>query len=266
MVACRCRGVEGGAGVAAAIIARKLLERRDGAVAVLTLNRPERHHAIDHELGRLLGDAVQRLSADEAVRTMVITGAGDKAFCAGADMAEAVGKALREGTGGTGHAIGRISACPKPVIAAVNGYCYGGGAALATACDIRIASSTATFRFPGAEYGLVVAAAGLPRLVGAATAKELLFSARRFDAATAARIGFVNAVVPADELMPVVMALAAEIAANSPAAVQASKAVIDAATLSPAAFDLEVEANRRLRAGDDHSGRFRDAARRVTGR
>ena len=244
-----------------------VIETRSQAVAVLTLNRPERHNAVNHAMGRELGDAVDRLAADEAVRVIVITGAGDKAFCAGADMAEAVGGEQRPaGPGGAGHANARIAACPKPVIAAVNGYCYGGGAALATVCDIRIASATATFRFPGAEYGLVVAAASLPRLVGAAVAKELIFSARRFDAAEALRTGFVNAVVEPEELMPAVMALAGQIAANSPGAVQGSKAVIDAATLPEAAVALEREANQRLRAGDDHRTRFRDAARRVTGR
>ena len=243
-----------------------VLETRSDAVAVLTLNRPERHNAVNHAMGRELGDAVDRLAADDTVRVIVITGAGDKAFCAGADMAEAVGGERPAGPGGAGHANARIAACPMPLIAAVNGYCYGGGAALATVCDIRIASATATFRFPGAEYGLVVGAAYLPRLVGAAVAKELIFSARRFDAAEALRTGFVNAVVQPEELMPAVMSLAGQIAANAPGAVQGSKAVIDAATLPEAALVLEREANQRLRAGDDHRVRFRDAARRVTGR
>lgn len=243
-----------------------VLERRDGAVAVLTLNRPARHNAINHAMGRQLGDAIDRLAADDDVRVIVITGAGEKAFCAGADMAEAVGAERPEGPGGAGHAYLRMEACAKPVIAAVNGYCYGGGAALAARCDLRLAARTATFRFPGAEYGLVVAAAHLPRLVGTAMAKELIFSARRFDAEEAGRIGFVNRLLEPEELMPAVMALAASIAANSPAAVRESKTVIDAATLMPTALDREAEANRRLRAGDDHRHRFRDAARRVTGR
>ena len=245
---------------------RSVLERRAGAVVVLTLNRPASHHAINYEMGKALGDAVDRLAADDEARVLVITGAGERAFCAGADMAEAVAGGRSAGPGGAGHAIARVAACPRPVIAAVNGYCYGGGAALAAVCDIRLASSGATFRFPGAEYGLVVGAAHLPRLVGAAAAKELIFSARRFDAAEAVRLGFVNAVTEPIDLLPATMALAEQIAANSPAAVQASKAVIDAATLAPAALDLEVEVNRRLRAGDDHHVRFRDDVRRVTGR
>ncbi len=243
-----------------------VIERREDGIAVLTLNRPARHHAINHEMGAALGDAIDRLAADDDVRVIVITGAGDRAFCAGADMAEAVGGERLSGPGGAGHATARISACAKPVIAAVNGFCYGGGAALATVCDIRIASTTATFRFPGAEYGLVVGAAYLPRLVGAAVAKELILSARRFGADEALRAGFVNALAEPAELWPAVMKLAAAIAANSPAAVQASKAVIDAATLSDQARQLEADANRALRAGDDHRTRFRDAARRVTGR
>jgi enoyl-CoA hydratase/carnithine racemase len=243
-----------------------VLERYEQAIAILTLNRPARHNAVNHELGRTLGAIVDRLAADDAVRVIVLTGAGEKAFCAGADMAEMTDSVRPEGPGGARYATDRVAACPKPVIAAVNGYCYGGGAALAAVCDIRIASRTATFRFPGAEYGLVVGAAHLPRLVGAAVAKDLLLTARRFDAEEAARIGFANRVVEPEDLLPAVMDLAGQIAANSPVAVQATKAVIDAASLSEQALTLEAEANRRLRAGDDHRTRFRDAARRVVGR
>lgn len=243
-----------------------VLEGREGPIAVLTLNRPARHNAVNHELGAALGAAIDRAATDESVRVLVITGAGDRAFCAGADMAEAVGSPRPAGPGGAGHAISRISACAKPVVAAINGYCYGGGAALASVCDIRLAAETATFRFPGAEYGLVVAAAHLPRITGAAKAKELILSARRFEAAEALATGFVNAVHPAKALMPAVLELAGAIAANSPDAVQASKAVIDAASLSHEAIRLEAEVNRRLRQGDDHRNRFRDAAQRVTGK
>lgn len=243
-----------------------VLERRDGAIAVVTLNRPARHNAINHEMGRVFGEAIDRLTADDGVRVIVVTGEGEKAFCAGADMTEMVERGRAQSPGGAGYAAARVAACPKPVIAAVNGYCYGGGASLASVCDMRFASATATFRFPGAEYGLVVGAAHLPRIVGAPIAKELILSARRFDAEEAARIGFVNGVAAPDALMPLVMDLAARIASNSPAAVQASKAVIDAATLVDRAISLEAEANRELRAGDDHRLRFRDATRRVTGR
>ena len=174
------------------------------------------------------------------------------------------GQAARPG--GAGPAIARVAGTPLPVIAAVNGYCYGGGAALAIACDIRIAAENATFRLPGVEYGLVVAAATLPRLVGAAKAKELIFTARRFDAAEALRSGLVNAVYPLPELLPAALAMAESIAANSVAAVRASKRVIDAASLSDAARALESEVNRTLRGSPEQVARFRAATQRVTGR
>ena len=169
-----------------------------------------------------------------------------------------------EGT--VANAIDGFGATPLPVIAAINGYCYGGGARLAVACDIRLASTNATFRLPGAEYGLVVAAATLPRLVGASKAKELIFTARKFSAAEALDWGLVSSVHEPETLLPAALDLAQEIAANSPEAVQASKAVIDAATLDDAATALENQRNRELRGSPEQVERFRNATRRVTGR
>jgi enoyl-CoA hydratase/carnithine racemase len=254
-----------------------VLEERHGPTLLLTLNRPERHHAINRALSEQLDDAVARAEADPEVRVIVLTGGGDRAFCAGADMVETSGAdGTRAGATtdngrparapGAGGAIARMTTTPLPVIAAVNGYCYGGGAALAIACDIRLASATATFRLPGAEYGLVVAAASLPRLVGAARAKELIFTARRFDAAEALASGLVNAVYEQAALLPAALAMAETIATNSVAAVRASKQVIDAATLSDAARALEAEVNRTLRGSPEQVARFRDATQRVTGR
>lgn len=253
-----------------------VLEERHGPTLLLTLNRPERHHALNRALSEQLDEAVARAEADPDIRVIVLTGGGDRAFCAGADMVETSAAAARTDgttvnnqpvrTAGAGGAIGRMSTTPLPVIAAVNGYCYGGGAALAVACDIRLASENATFRLPGVEYGLVVAAASLPRLVGAAKAKELIFTARRFDAAEALACGLVNAVYEQAALLPAALAMAEAIAANSVAAVRASKQVIDAATLSDAARTLEAETNRTLRGSPEQVARFRDATQRVTGR
>ena len=162
--------------------------------------------------------------------------------------------------------IDKFSSTPIPVIAAINGYCYGGGARLAIGCDIRLASVNATFRLPGAEYGLVVAAATLPRLVGVSKAKELIFTGRKFDAEEALKWGLLSSVHEPEELMPAVLAMAKEIAANSVAAVRASKSVIDAATLSDAASDLEREKNRGLRGSPEQVKCFRDATKKVTGR
>jgi len=204
------------------------------------------------------------------VRVIVVTGAGDKAFCAGGDMLEMSG--LEENAaplpppGERRNAFVELSKTPLPVIAAINGYCYGGGARLAVGCDIRLASETATFRLPGAEYGLVVAAATLPRLVGASRAKDWIFTARKFDAREALESGLVSSLHAPAELLPAAMAMAETIAGMSPSAVQESKRVIDAATLSDEAEALENSINRRLRGTPEQSSRFRDATRRVTGR
>jgi enoyl-CoA hydratase len=163
-------------------------------------------------------------------------------------------------------AIDRFGKSPLPIIAAINGYCYGGGAALAISCDIRYASETATFRLPGAEYGLVVGAATLPRLVGAARAKELIFSAKKFDALEAERWSLVNKVCEDDDLLSEVILLAEQIAKNSTTAVKESKRVIDAATIDTNVGKLEDDINRGLRGSPDQTERFLTATRRVTGR
>ncbi len=244
-----------------------VLEERRGSVLLVTLNRPERHHALNQALGEALDAALQRAVADDDVAVVILTGSGEKAFCAGADMIEASGAGGERGrVTGAARAINRVSEMPMPVIAAINGYCYGGGARLAVACDIRIASPNATFRLPGSEYGLVVAAATLPRLVGAARAKELIFTARPFDAQEAFDYGLVNAIHPAEELLPAAWAMAETIAKHSRGAVREAKRVIDAATLSEEARAMEDEANRRLRGSSEQVERFRDATRRVTGR
>ena len=243
-----------------------LLEERRGPVLLLTMNRPERHHALNTALTAALEDAVERAEADEGVRVIVLTGSGTKAFCAGGDMLEMSGVERREQPPAPRRSVTRFNTTPVPVIAAVNGYCYGGGARLAIACDIRLASENATFRLPGSEYGLVVAAATLPRLVGAARAKDLIFTARRFDAAEALAWGLVNAVYPQEELLPAALAMAEQIAGMHAGAVRAAKRVIDAATLPEEAVRLENEANRELRGSPEQTTRFRDATRRVTGR
>lgn len=244
-----------------------VLEERHGGVVLLTLNRPERHHALNRALSSAIEAALERAEADPEVRVIVLTGGGDRAFCAGADMLEASGvEQQSSASGNAGNAIGRVSDTPLPIIAAINGYCYGGGARLAIGCDIRLASETATFRLPGSEYGLVVAAATLPRLVGAAKAKELIFTARKVDAAEALAIGLVNAVYPREELLPAALAMAATIAGQSFAAVREAKRVIDAATLSDEATALENAANRELRGSPEQTARFRSATKRVTGR
>ena len=157
-------------------------------VLLLSLNRPASHHALNRELASTLVSAIDKAETDEAIKAIVITGTGNKAFCAGQDMVEEKDRDRALGEKVSAYiAIDRFSDTPMPLIAAVNGYCFGGGAALACACDIRLASENATFRFPGAEYGLVVGAAALPRIVGVAKAKEFILTAKRIEAQEAKR-------------------------------------------------------------------------------
>jgi enoyl-CoA hydratase len=244
-----------------------LIVERSGGVATIRLNRPEKHNALSARLCRDLIDALDRLEADAAVNVLILTGAGEKAFCAGADMAEAAGRGGPSAgeVGMPAQAVARVLGTRKPIIAAVNGYAYGGGAFLAINCDMRIASENARFRFVGASYGLVVGAFQLPRIVGAPLAKELIFTARAIDAQEALRIRLVNHLVPLEQLERTVGEMAQAIAANSRAAVMASKEVIDIATSSPEAVRREVEANAELRQSEEHRQRFRDAATRVAG-
>ena len=244
-----------------------LIVEKTGAVGTVRLNRPEKHNALNAQLSHELIAALDALEADDEVNVIVLTGAGEKAFCAGADLAAAVGGNGPDSSnvGAPAQAVARVLRTAKPIIAAVNGYAYGGGAVLAINCDIRIASENAKFRFIGASYGLVVGAFQLPRVVGAPLAKELIFTARTIDAQEALRIGLVNHLTPIEKLESTVMETALAIAANSRAAVMASKQVIDTATSNREAFRQEVEANQGLRKSDEHQERFRAAAKRVTG-
>ncbi len=243
-----------------------IIVEQTGAVAIIRLNRPEKHNALNAQLSHELIDALDEAESDDAVGVIVLTGAGEKAFCAGADMAEAVGGGPQPGyVGAPADAVARVLRTRKPIIAAVNGYSYGGGALLAINCDIRIAAENARFRFVGASYGLVVGAFQLPRIVGAPLAKELIFTARTIDAQEALRIGLVSHLVPLEELEATVTEMALAIAANSRATIMESKQVIDIATSNREAFRREVEANLELRKSEEHRERFRAAAIRVTG-
>ncbi len=237
----------------------------DAHVATIRMNRPEKHNAINSEMSGELIECLDTLEADDDVRVVVLTGAGEKAFCGGADMAEALGTAGDTRRDAAARAAIRLLRVRKPTIAAVNGYAYGGGAVFAIHCDIRICSEAAKFRFVGATYGLVVGASQLPRIVGPPVAKELLYTARVIGSEEALRIGLANRVVPHAELPPVVYEMAAAIAENSPTAVMASKEVVDLATTIPEAGKREMEHNLALRQGEDHRERFRAAAERVIG-
>ncbi len=240
-------------------------EQRAG-VAFLRMNRPEKRNAFNRELSLAVAHQMDELEADDSVRVVVLTGSG-KAFSAGADMTEALASVESgERREVMAQAVVRVAAFPKPTIAAVNGFAFGGGAVLAVSCDLRIASEQASFRFPGATYGLVVGGSQLPRIVGAAKAKELIFTARVVEAKEAREIGLVNQLVAHNALDDAAWELARQIADQSPQAVRWSKAVIDAASTVEKGAQVELEANRALRGSPDHVARFSAATERVAGR
>jgi enoyl-CoA hydratase/carnithine racemase len=239
---------------------------REGGVGIVRMLRADKHNAFNRALSTAVTQAFDALEADDGVHCVVLIGTGT-AFSAGADMSEAV--AAIDGSGrseGMGATIARIARFPKPLVAAVNGICYGGGALLAITCDIRLASDDAAFRFPGASYGLVVGGAQLPRIVGPARAKELLFTGKVVPADEALRIGLVNHVVARTEIDRAAREMAAQIAANSPEALIATKEVVDRASEADDGFGREAAWNAKLRQSPEHHARFRAAADRVTRR
>jgi enoyl-CoA hydratase len=203
-----------------------LLIERDEAVAIVTFNRPKVLNAIDAPTLDALRRAVLDLRRDEGVRVVVLTGAGEKAFVAGADINEL---AALTPTTGREHALAGQYVCDlienlgKPVIAAINGYALGGGCELAMACTLRIAADTARFGLPEITLGLLPGYGGtqrLSRLVGKGKAMELILTGTPVTADEAARIGLVNRVVPAAGLMAEVRALAARLAGHAPIAMR----------------------------------------------
>jgi enoyl-CoA hydratase len=208
---------------------------RQGAVAVVTVSRPEALNALNSETNALLLAAVGELSADEGVRAVVLTGAGEKSFVAGADIPEmstlTAEKARRFGALGQAVMSG-IETAPQPWIAAVNGYALGGGCELALACDIRLAAENAKFGQPEVTLGITPGFGGtqrLPRNVGDGWAKYLVLSGRHIRADEALRIGLVQGVYARDELMPQALKLAGEMASRSPLAMRYCKAAVHAA-------------------------------------
>lgn len=208
---------------------------RDEAIATVTLNRPEALNAFDEGQLTALLDVMETLRQDRAVRCVILTGAGDRAFAAGADI-----KRMQAMTPDEFAVFGRlgqraamaIESLPQPVIAAVNGFALGGGCEIALACDIRLASENAVFGQPEVMLGVPPGWGGtqrLPRLVGSGVAAEMILTGNRIAAAEALRIGLVNAVYPAERLMSEAVTMAGKIAANSPRAVRAAKAAIGAA-------------------------------------
>jgi enoyl-CoA hydratase len=200
---------------------------RDGAIVTATLNRPEKRNALDQAMVDALHRVLDELGSDESIAALIVTGAGDKAFAAGADVAQLRDRRRREALLSINSRLfQRVEEAPFPTIAAIRGFCLGGGCELALACDLRVASESAKFGQPEVGLGIVPGAGAtyrLPRLVGAGKARELVFTGRIVDAAEAKRIGLVNEVVPDADLASAARRLADEVARQDRLAVRLAK-------------------------------------------
>jgi enoyl-CoA hydratase/carnithine racemase len=237
-----------------------LVERR-APVALVTLNRPEKHNALSLELLGRLESAVRELGEDASVRAIVLKG-NDRCFSTGMDLDDLQDvKAIAD----TQRVLGRardtnaaIERCPKPVIAAIAGWCLTGGFELALACDIRVAAESARFGITSARIGTVAGMGGtqrLPRLVGAGRAKEILFSAEPIDAAEAHRIGIVNRVVPPGREVETAVELAQLCARRAPLSLAFAKTAVNVGLTMPleAALAFEIGLTTQLFTTEDRA-------------
>jgi len=224
-----------------------LYEVNDGIVRV-TVNRPDKLNALNATVIAELDQAVTRITGDPAVLGVILTGAGTKAFVAGADIGEIGGQSAMEGQARAQagqRMMRRLEQCRKPVVAAINGFALGGGCELAMACHLRIASDAARFGQPEVKLGIGPGYGGtvrLPRLVGRGRALELLLTGAMIDAQEAWRIGLVNRVVPAERVMPESEQLLRTILENGPLAVRACLELVDAGLEMPVDEALRLEA------------------------
>jgi enoyl-CoA hydratase len=223
------------------------IETTDG-IAVVTLSRPEKLNALNGRTIEELDVAFAALASDAGVKGVILTGAGEKAFVAGADIAElaAAGPLEAREVGRRGQAVfSRIEHLPKPVVAAINGFALGGGCELAMACHVRLASENARLGTPEVKLGLMCGYGGtqrLPRLIGRGRALELLLTGEMIDAAEAFRLGLVNRVVPKERLLPEATALLKKMLANGPVALRYTLEAV------AAGLDLPLEEGQRLEA------------------
>jgi len=223
-----------------------LCERRDGA-AWVTLNRPAAMNALSRQLNVELIELAERLGGDAEVRAVVLTGAGERAFCAGADLRERKGVSAAETAPYLAAISGAINAwarIPKPTLALMNGVAFGGGLELALACDLRIAADSCQMGLTEVRLGIMPGAGGtqrLPRLIGIAAAKELILLGRRIDASRALALGLVMQVVPRLELAAAAEVVLAELAGCAPVSLAKAKEAIERGMDAPLAEGLEIE-------------------------
>jgi enoyl-CoA hydratase/carnithine racemase len=219
----------------------------EGGVATVTLNRPERYNALGSRIVEELGEVLTEIETSGRIRAVILTGAGERAFCSGVDLKE---RAEMDADERWAHnrALGafaeRLARLQLPTIAAINGLAFGGGLEITLACDFRIAAEGAKFALPEVGIGIVPGAGGtqrLPRLVGPTRAKELILTGRRVDAQTALTMGLVSKIVSPGSLMDEARTLAEEMCANSPLALAYAKAAVDLALETPIEQGLRYE-------------------------
>jgi enoyl-CoA hydratase/carnithine racemase len=225
----------------------KMLGRKEGAVGYLVFNNPDRHNAVSMEMWQAAEAILSDFNDDQAIRVIVLTGAGGKAFVSGADISKfederASAEAVEQYSAATARAYTNLYNSPKPTIAMIRGYCIGGGLGLAACCDIRFCTEGSRFGLPAARLGLGYSLASIKRLadvVGVPAAKDICLSARRYDANEAQAMGLVHAVLPDAELEGHVEEYAARMAANAPLTVAAMKQVFVELAKDPAERDLD---------------------------
>ncbi len=237
-----------------------LVARRDDGVAVVTINRPEKLNALNAEVRRLLVAAFDELAADDDVKVIVIHGAGEKAFVAGADIAEFAARTADEQREvyDKRRVYETVADCPKPVIAAVHGFCIGGGSELALACDVRVADRTARFSQAEIRIGLIPGGGGtqrLPRLVGRGQAMIISCTGDFVDAEDAYRMGLVEVLVDEGEHLERALELAGRMARWSSVSLRLAKEAVSAAFEMPLAVGLEHEKELFLTAFGSEDGR-----------
>ncbi|MBN2705000.1 MAG: enoyl-CoA hydratase/isomerase family protein [Deltaproteobacteria bacterium] len=225
-----------------------LTENRDG-VLMVTLNRPESMNSLNRELLAALNRLVSEISVDRSVRVVVITGAGDKSFCSGADLKERATMSpieVKQYIQMIRNTFTMVENLPQPVIAAVNGFAFGGGTELALASDIRIAAPNATMGLTETSLGIIPGAGGtqrLARLLGKGKAKEMIFTAHRAKADEALAMGLVNQVAPAGGLLEAALAMAEKIKKNAPVALEMAKYAINYGAEVDLGSGLAIESN-----------------------
>lgn len=206
---------------------------RHDHVAVLCFERPERMNTLANDLVTDIRASLVELRDDQDIRVLILTGAGERAFCAGADLAERLGmneQQVRETVAGLQDLTTEIANFPRPTIAAINGYAFGGGLEMALACDLRYIGDNARIGLTETRLGIIPGAGGtqrLPRLIGVGRAREMIFTGRRVDAATAVAWGICEDVFPQDELLSRVHEIAREISAGGPLALEQAKFAIN---------------------------------------